>query len=187
MMVTTSPVYELWDTETGNLIADYADEDAALRAVRAGINDEEPGAWEAIELVRVEPDGQRAPIAQGAALVGRALAPPSPDQEALQAAMVFIDTLSNPNFRRAIAELRIELMHMVQETAVSIESVRAATSYLSTVSGVPVRVDTEGSRVSLVTPSKTMAEFLAASAPPPPARDMPIRTVSEGYAVDIAA
>ncbi len=183
MTVVTAPVYELWDTETGNLIADYTDEDAALRAVRAGVSDEGPASWAAIELVRVESGGRRAPIAQGVDLVGLALAPLNRDLDALQAARVFIVTLGDPDFRRAMIELRVELARVFSEAAVNLDRVRAAAIELSKVAGVPVRVYSEGPRLTLITPDKTMAELLAIGASNGPV----IRAVSNGYAVDIAA
>jgi len=188
MTVTTTPIYELWDVETGNLIADYADEYAALANVRAGLDDDGLAAWETVELARIEPDGTRVPVARGAALVRRALAPLDLDREALNTAKVFVATLSDPNFRRAMNDFRAELTRLFSEVATNLDDVRAAARYLSTVSGVPVRVDTEGPRVWIVTPNKSMAELLAVSAPPVPKKgDTPIRAVTDGYAVDLAA
>lgn len=187
-MTTTTPVYELWDVETGNLIANYAEEYAALANVRAGIDDDGLAAWETVELVRAEPDGTRMPVARGATLVRRALAPLNLDWEALDTAKVFVSTLSDPNFRRALNDFRVELRRIISEVATDLDDVRAAARYLSTVSGVTVRVDIDGPRVWIVTPSKSMAELLAVSAPPVPKKgDTPIRAVTDGYAVDIAA
>ncbi len=188
MTIVTSPIYELWDTETGDLIADYADEDSALRAVRAGVDDEGLAAWGMVELARVEQGGKRSPILRGATLAMRALQPLNVDPAAAQAAVMFVTTLADPAFRRAMVELRDELTRIVSETAADLDRVRAAARDLSRAGGVPVRVDREGPRVSLVTPNKTMAELLAIGASNAPAtRDVPIRTVTDGYAVDIAA
>jgi hypothetical protein len=188
MTVATSVVYELWDTESGNLIADYDDEDAALRAVRAGVNDEGPASWETIELVRVEPGGMRTPLAQGTALVAHALAALNPDPEAIEAARVLIVTVGNPNFRRAMNGLRAALTQLLSETEADLDRVRAAVSNLSRAGGVPVGVYIEGHRISLVTPNKTMAALLAIGATNVPAdRDVPVRVIADGYAVDIAA
>jgi hypothetical protein len=72
MTPVSSPAYELWDAETGNLIADYADEDAACLAVRAGVDDDGPEARAMVPLVRVELGEKRTPCAEGVALVALA-------------------------------------------------------------------------------------------------------------------
>lgn len=69
MTVATSPVYELWDVEAGNLISDHKDQSAALQSVREGVAEEGPDAWASVALMRVELGGMRAPVAQGSDLI----------------------------------------------------------------------------------------------------------------------
>lgn len=44
--------YELWDVETGNCVGLYADEAAALAAVRATLREDGAGAVETLALAR---------------------------------------------------------------------------------------------------------------------------------------
>lgn len=75
-MKMVSLVHELWDIETGNLLGDYLDEDAALHDVREGIQEDGRDLWSAIALARVEADGTRNTIAQGDELIARAQGTP---------------------------------------------------------------------------------------------------------------
>ena len=112
MIVTVSPIYELWDTEAGNLMADYTEEDAAIQAVRVGVDDDGLAHWSTVALVRVEPDGARSSIAQGAALVSRAMGTLNVDVAKVEAALALMDTLTSPAFRRAMGELRMALVQL---------------------------------------------------------------------------
>ena len=58
-------MYELWDTDSGNLVGAYGSERAALEAVRG------MSQVEHLALAR-EVGGQTRPIAEGAALAARA-------------------------------------------------------------------------------------------------------------------
>ena len=78
MTVATPPVYELWDVEAGNLIADYDDESAAMLAIRESVNEDGSAAWASVELVRVSPSGERLPIAHGDDLIARAMGAGTP-------------------------------------------------------------------------------------------------------------
>lgn len=84
MTATRVPIYELWDTETGNLITDFADEQAAILAVRVGVNGDGLVPWRAVALVRAQPDGDRTTIDRGDTLIARAFAG-SIDPESVQA------------------------------------------------------------------------------------------------------
>jgi len=64
--------YELWDTETRNLISDYGSEAEALDAVAALAQERGADAVQVLTLVRVGPRGGLKRLASGAAL--RALA-----------------------------------------------------------------------------------------------------------------
>lgn len=197
MTVATSPAYELWDVETGNLIADYPDEDAALRAVREGVSDEGLAPWATVALARVEPGGERVPIVQGSALAARALAGPDGtirvgggivDPSRVQEALTLLDTLASPAFHRAMGDLRAALTRSFSETTRDMDTVRAAVVNLSRLTGVPLRVDAEGAGLVLVTPNQALAGLLAVGVPNGPRpREVPIRAVPGGYAVDIAA
>jgi len=72
MSVSTTIIYELWDTAAGNLIGDHTAETAALLDVRDGVRQDGAEPWAAVALVRVAPDGKRVAIAAGAALIARA-------------------------------------------------------------------------------------------------------------------
>jgi hypothetical protein len=197
MTITTTPAYELWDVETGNLIGYYPDEAAAFLAIREGVNDDGLEHWGPVTLLRVEPDGQHVAIAQGAALVARALGGPggtisvggrSFDAAQVVLGLALLDVLASPAFMEAMRGLRVALISSNDETRRDIERVRAAVGKVSKATGVPVRVETQGARLALVTPDKSMASLLALGMPldvdrPP----MPVRAVEDGYAVDIAA
>jgi hypothetical protein len=58
--------YELWDTDSGNLLGAYESERAALDAVRALTRVPH------LALAREDAEGRTVPIAQGAALAARA-------------------------------------------------------------------------------------------------------------------
>lgn len=67
--------YELWETTTGNLIASYEDETAALRAVARSVQQYGPAVLDTVALVRVDEDdedGGVEEVAAGAGLLARA-------------------------------------------------------------------------------------------------------------------
>ena len=60
--------YELWDTETGNLISSFDDEKAALRSAAMIVRDYGPSGVATVALVRFdseEEDGQITRVAAG--------------------------------------------------------------------------------------------------------------------------
>ena len=197
MTATFSPVYELWDVEAGNLIADYADEAAALDAVREGVDDEGIAPWLAVALVLVEPDGKRDSLARGMSLLSRALAGPNGtiriggvtvEPEKVREGLALLGFLASPEFHRAVADLRDALARALSGMTPDVDAARVAATVLAKTTGVPLRVDAGGTGVSLVTPNKAMAELLAVGVPyGHKQRDMPIRAVPDGYAVDVAA
>jgi hypothetical protein len=65
---------ELWDTQTGNLIETFADEQEALSAVRELTKVNQQAYPTALELVCEDPDGRVVWEAHGAKLLKRALA-----------------------------------------------------------------------------------------------------------------
>lgn len=72
-MMTPAPlIYELWDTDTANLVDDYEDEAEALRIIREGVQADGPDRWLSVALTSVAPDGQRHHIAREATLIARA-------------------------------------------------------------------------------------------------------------------
>ena len=66
--------FELWDTQSHNLMGDYETEGQALAAVAEAIGAHGPGSVDSIMLVRVGPRGGLTRIAVGPALAARALA-----------------------------------------------------------------------------------------------------------------
>jgi diacylglycerol kinase family enzyme len=69
--MTTS--YEVWDTDTGNLIRSYTSEDDALALVRAAVERRGRRAVAKWALVEVGGDGSLSTVAAGLALAGRAM------------------------------------------------------------------------------------------------------------------
>jgi hypothetical protein len=66
-------VYEIWDTESGNRVAEYATEGEALAMVRmalASVPRDELLPW---ALARCDADGELEPVAEGEALIDLAL------------------------------------------------------------------------------------------------------------------
>ena len=63
-MYTTLMHYELWDTESGNLLDDFDTQVDALGSVRSLILLNGTGAMSAVALVRVE-DGRAVTVAAG--------------------------------------------------------------------------------------------------------------------------
>lgn len=197
MTLATSHVYELWDVETGNLIADFAEESAALRAVREGMNDDGLTPWATVVLARVEPSGERMSIAQGSVLVARALEGPdgtinvgglAVDASRVGTALLLLDALTNPAFFLAMRDLHAALSRSAKASLQDIDTVRSAVVNLSRATGVPVRVEADGPRLALVTPSEAMAGLLAVGVQhEPSASVVPVRAVKDGYAVDVAA
>ena len=66
--------YELWDTESGNLVEDFADEGEALAAVRQYAALNTPAYPGALALARRDHEGKTTWLASGAELVARAQA-----------------------------------------------------------------------------------------------------------------
>jgi hypothetical protein len=67
--------YELWETESGNLMASYASERQALSAVAARARDHGPESVNSIALVQVDDadeDGEMVTLATGSDLLVRA-------------------------------------------------------------------------------------------------------------------
>ena len=197
MTVSTTPVYELWDVEAGNMIGHYPDEPAALRAIREGANEDGLESWGPVALLRIEPDGRDSTVAQGLALVARALqrsdgtfnlAGHTFDAAQLGVAIFLIDAVTKPEFYAAVRDVRVALTEVLGQAMRDLEPVRAAVGRLSQTAGVPVRVTESGAMITLVTPDRMMAGLLAVGVQRDPApRNLPVRTVADGFAVDIAA
>lgn len=64
--------YELWDTESRNLLDDFDTEAEALEAVRELIALNGPGTTDALALTLVTADGRMTTLAMGDALAARA-------------------------------------------------------------------------------------------------------------------
>lgn len=64
--------YEIWDVEFGNLLADFATEDAALAVVRDTVEARGVDSTTHLALAYEDEDGETHPIAAGAALAERA-------------------------------------------------------------------------------------------------------------------
>jgi len=62
-------LYELWDTETSNLVGTYPTERAALAIVRSAVRAHGPDAFATIALGREDERGNMIPVATGAELV----------------------------------------------------------------------------------------------------------------------
>ena len=62
-------IFELWDTETNNIVGAYESEDAALAAVQATLRAQGVRAVETLLLGREDDAGESALIAQGHDLV----------------------------------------------------------------------------------------------------------------------
>lgn len=67
-------LYELWDVETANLVGSYDSEEAALEDVANAVLAHGRSAVETLLLGRENADGGSQPIAEGPALVDRAMA-----------------------------------------------------------------------------------------------------------------
>lgn len=69
--------YELWETQTGNFMASYDDEEQALRAAVERVRRHGTASLESVVLVRVDVDDEEGAveeIAAGAELLARATA-----------------------------------------------------------------------------------------------------------------
>ena len=64
-------IYEVWDTESGNILTAYPTEREALDLVRANLHEFGPDAVQRWALVR-ERSGRSKFLAEGAALIARA-------------------------------------------------------------------------------------------------------------------
>jgi hypothetical protein len=65
------PVFQLWDTDSGNLVNEYETEEAALEIVLRALEDYGPADVETLALGRLGAQGAEL-IAEGAALAARA-------------------------------------------------------------------------------------------------------------------
>lgn len=72
--------YELWDTESRNLLYDFDTEAQALDAARDLIDLNRPSYPDALALTRVEADGRMATVALGVELSERVRAAESRDR-----------------------------------------------------------------------------------------------------------
>lgn len=70
--MTGTHVYELWDSETRNLLGTYPSEEAALAVIRSLLQKHGPGAVASLFLGREDETGRSTLIADGNALVKRA-------------------------------------------------------------------------------------------------------------------
>ena len=68
MSQTNTVGYELWDTESRNLLDDFDSEGEALEAVRSLIALNGPGTTIALALTRVDSNGHMTTLAMGTAL-----------------------------------------------------------------------------------------------------------------------
>jgi hypothetical protein len=64
--------FEIWEMQTGNLVASFAREEDALALVRDAMNDHGESYIATLALVREDDDGQSVTVATGYALVERA-------------------------------------------------------------------------------------------------------------------
>lgn len=71
-------MFQLWEMESANLVGSYPTEDAALAVVRTAIEKHGRESMDAIVLRREGARGRLTKIAEGIALVDRALAGASP-------------------------------------------------------------------------------------------------------------
>ncbi|MFN8634177.1 MAG: hypothetical protein U0893_10000 [Chloroflexota bacterium] len=71
-------MFQLWEAESANLVGSYETEDEALSVIRKAIEKHGPESVESILLLREGSRGRLAKIAEGVALVDRALARSSP-------------------------------------------------------------------------------------------------------------
>ena len=72
MSEATVAGYELWDTESRNLLDDFDTESEALEAVRELVALNGPACTDAMALTRVHADGRMTTLAMGADLATRA-------------------------------------------------------------------------------------------------------------------
>lgn len=70
--------FQLWETESANLVGSYLTEDAALAIVRDAIDQHGREIVDTLLLLQEEPGGRFTKIAEGLALVDLALARTSP-------------------------------------------------------------------------------------------------------------
>jgi hypothetical protein len=66
-------MFELWELETGNLIADYPSVEAALEFVRAAVREHDPRYVLSWELARVTEGESAETVCSGEQLIQRAL------------------------------------------------------------------------------------------------------------------
>jgi hypothetical protein len=65
-------LFDLWDVETGNLIATFASEAEALETIRQLMELNGGGYADALDLGRIDDDGNSRSVATGQALADRA-------------------------------------------------------------------------------------------------------------------
>lgn len=68
--------YELWDTQSRNLLDDFDTEAEALAAVRRWIELDGPSSTDALALTHIDKNGRMVTLAMGAELAGRARTAP---------------------------------------------------------------------------------------------------------------
>jgi hypothetical protein len=175
------PIYELWDTESGNLVGDYTGELDALVEVQEGVRDDGPELWASVALARVEPDGTRTPLAQGEALIARAAA--------TFTAVQVIEALAGFDLEAAIATIDDALnalARMTTEVERAIAPVQAAFDILASASGTTLLIAASTNTMIIATPDETLAGLLAARlarAPYP----VQLRAVDTVYRLELAA
>lgn len=67
-------VYELWDLETGNAVGDFQTEADALDFVRWRLREDSRDSAVALAMLAIADDGEMTSVAEGEALLQRALA-----------------------------------------------------------------------------------------------------------------
>lgn len=194
MTAATSLGYELWELASGNQIADFDDEAAALAVVREGIAEDGADAWATVALARVEPDGERVAVAEGAALAARAQDVPAQMARApglrpeklivpalkidrlrvdaermarIAAGIEMYAALTNPVFSKALSDLTEMIAQAASRAYVNLEGVQAAIDALAASSGQTARLEREGHTVRIITTDETTAAVLAAATVPP--------------------
>jgi len=200
MIATTQPVYELWDTETGNLIGDYIDEAAALLDVKEGIQTDGGELWLSVALARVEPGGERIPIAQGTELIARAnstsekiddnreIAKGIAQATRVLATIRAFDTITNFDFdavTQALQAISITSATLSNNSEVQRykEAAQAVFTALSAATGVSIHVETTADIVAFSTPDETVAGLLAARLSRMP-RQVHLRVIENVYRIE---
>lgn len=181
MSAAVTSVYELWDTESGNLVGDYTGELDALVEVHEGVREDGAELWESVALARVEPDGVRTPIAEGTGLIARAAA--------TFTAFQVIDALADFDLdaaMRAIDGALDALSRMTTEVERAIAPVQAAFDLLASASGTTLRIAAGTNTMTIATPDETLAGLLAARIARTP-YPVHLRAVDTIYRIELAS